>query len=141
MLAAMTFASFFGLTEYLGLGDKAEAYFNCTDPAFFVTRDENQLTGDKHLTLKGTINTPQQGYSYRFQFVNADGLYADGVISVGQPVSRDKRFGRGLPSIQQVQVEQKFNVPQSVRMLRIRVEGLTPMPTSFACDITQTPTN
>ncbi|MBY0428037.1 MAG: hypothetical protein K2Q32_02340, partial [Alphaproteobacteria bacterium] len=136
---ALTLASFFGLTEYLGLGDKAEAFFNCSDPAFFVVRDENQLTGDKHLELKGTINTPQPGFSYRFQFIGVDATQAYAVLSVGQQLSHNKRFGRGLPKMEQLQVLQKFTVPENVTMLRFRVEGLTPQPTEFMCDITQRP--
>ncbi len=145
MLTALTFASFFGLAEYLGVGTQADAYFNCSDPAFFVVRNENQITGDKHLQLKGTINAPQQGYSYRFQFVTVEPPQAYAILSLGQGLnqaqSQQQPYGRGLPSIQQIQVDQKFTVPQDVVLLRVRVEGLTPMPTEFGCDITQRPVN
>lgn len=141
MLAALTLSSFFGLTEYLGLGDKAEYYYACSDPAFFVVRNENQLTGDKHLELKGTINTPQQGYSYKWQFVSVEAPYAYADILVGQPLSADKRFGRGLPAIQQLQVDQKFTLPQQVTVFRFRITGLGPQPQQVQCDLTQTPTN
>lgn len=141
MLATLALSSFFGLTEYLGLGDKAEYYFGCSDPGFFVVRNENQLTGDKHLELKGTIPTPQQGYSYKWQFVSVEAPYAYADILVGQPLSGDRRFGRGLPSIQQLQVDQKFTIPQEVSIFRFRIVGLGPAPTHIQCDLTQTPSN
>lgn len=137
MFTALMLTSFFGLAETFGLGDKAEAFFNCSDPAFFVVRDENQITGTKHLELKGTINTPQPGFGYRFQFVGVEAPQAYAVLSVGQQLSSDKRFGRGLPKMSQLQVVQKFQVPENVTLLRFRVEGLTPMPTEFTCDISQ----
>lgn len=136
MIAALTFASFFGLAEYLGIGEQADAYFNCSDPAFFVVRNETQITGDKHLELKGTLNAPQLGYSYRFQFVTVEPPFAYAIISAGQQLSQ-QRFGRGIPAMQQIQIDQKFNVPQAVTALRVRVEGLTPQPYEFTCDITQ----
>ncbi len=139
MFTALTLASFFGLTEFFGVGDKAEAFFNCSDPAFFVVRDENQLTGEKHLELKGTLTTPQPGYSYHFQFVGVDDTKAYAILSVGQQLSKSRRFGRSVPAVQQLQVIQKFNVPADVTMLRFRVEGLSVQPTEFICDITQTP--
>lgn len=139
MFTALTFASFFGLVETLGLGDKAEAFFNCSDPSFFVVRDENQLTGEKHLELKGTINAPQPGFNYRFEFVGVEAPQAYAIISVGQQLSSDRRFGRSTPKVEQLQVVQKFRVPENVTMLRFRVEGLTPQPTEFYCDITQAP--
>lgn len=139
MFTALALSSFFGLTDYLGLGDKAEAFFNCSDPAFFVIRDESQLTGEKHLELKGTLTTPQPGYSYHFQFVGVDATKAYAIISVGQQLSKDRRFGRSVPAVQQLQVMQKFNVPGDVTLLRFRVEGLSPQPAEFTCDITQRP--
>jgi hypothetical protein len=139
MLPLLTLASFFGLADTLGLGDNADAVFHCTDPAFFVVRNENPLTGDTHLELKGTLNAPQQGYSTRFQFVTVEGNQAYAILSAGQKIGQDKRFGRGLPEIQPLQVDQKFNVPQGVTTLRVRVEGLSAQPTEFMCDITQAP--
>ena len=143
MLTMLTLASFFGLAETFGLdgqlGDKAEAFFNCSDPAFFVVRTENQMTGDKHLELKGTLTAPQRGYSYRFQFITVQEPQAYAILSVGQQLSTDKRFGRSQPAIQQLEVVEKFNVPQAVTLLRFRVEGLSAQPTEFICDITQPP--
>lgn len=141
MFTAFAFTAMFGLLEHMGLGDEATASYSCTDPAFFVLRNEAQITDKTYLQLKGTISTPQQGYSYRFQFVTVDGPQAYAILSLGQTLGNaaaaNKSYGRGLPSIQQVQVDQKFNVPATVGLLRIRVEGLTPMPSEFTCDITQ----
>ncbi len=139
MIMALVFTGFLGLADALGLGDTADAVYYCTDSAFFVVRNETPLTGDTHLELKGTLTAPQQGYSTRFQFVTVEGAQAYAVLSAGQQVGHGISFGRGLPAIQHLQVDQKFNVPQGVTTLRVRVEGLSPQPTEFMCDITQRP--
>lgn len=138
MLAAFVFSMLGNVTDAMGLGDKADYVFNCSNSTFFVVRNENQLSGQKTLELKGTLQTPQVGYAYRFQFLTVENAQAYAILSVGQPVNAGGGFGRGLPAITQMQVDQKFNVPDKTGLLRIRVEGLSPQPTEFTCDLTDT---
>lgn len=136
-MLALALLSTFGIVEFLGLGEKTDYYYICSHPSFFVTDDENQRTGDRYYTLKGVVATPQPGFAARFQFLNPGPPQAMAVLSLGQPVNPDG-FGRGLPSVAQVQIEESFHLPERTGLLTVQVEGLTAMPTQFSCDLTKT---
>lgn len=131
-MLAFTFASFLGLADFLGLGNSAKDFYLCSDPGFFVVKDENGLTGQKALVLKGVLKTPQRGFAYTFQFLGVNGPQAYAAISAGQPVSA----GRGLPAMGEIQIEQRFVLPEAVGLLHVRVNGVTAQPFEITCDIT-----
>lgn len=133
----------------VGLGDEANYFYACTDPGFFVIRNHSQVSGEDTLILKGTLTTPQAGYGYGLQMVSVSVAEAFAVLSVGQPVNANSNpangvyggvYGRGLPVMSSLQVEQPLNLPEKVGLLHVRVIGLTPQPTEFTCDITNATT-
>ncbi|NDE90694.1 MAG: hypothetical protein EB059_06100 [Alphaproteobacteria bacterium] len=132
MLPALAFS----LLSTFGLEDTPQAVYPCTTPAFSVTRNEKQLSGQHYLELKGVLAVPQPGYHYGFQFVTQQAPQAYAILSVGQAVQGNKPYGRGLPSVQQLPVNEKFNLPDAVTQLHVRIEGLTKQPVEFTCTIT-----
>lgn len=125
--------------DAVGLGPEAKNFNTCTDSAFFIVHDEVPVTGKKSVTLKGTLSTPQPGFHYAFQITSVDVAQASAILSLGQPLRGDGSFGRGMPAVTQLQIEQKIKLPETVGLLHIQVNGLTPMPTSFTCDLTLMP--
>lgn len=129
--------SAFGVAEFFGLGEVADDFYTCTHPSFFVTDNENRRTGMRFLTLKGVLSTPQQGFMARFQFLHPGPPEAQAVIAAGQPASPNG-FGRGLPSIGQLQINESFQLPEGTGLLHVQVEGLSAAPFQFTCDLTKT---
>jgi hypothetical protein len=138
-MLSLALLSFFGITEFLGWDEKTLAQTPCSNPSFFVMRVENGRTGDQAYVLKGTLQTPQPGFTYQFAFLNAQAPQVYAVLSAGQPVQMNnngtQKFGRGLPAVTPLQVEQSFTLPQGVGLLRVRVDGLSAQPFEFGCDI------
>jgi|ERR1043166_1572559 hypothetical protein len=142
-MLALALASFLGISDFLGMGEKTEYFYYCSDPAFFVTRDAAAWSGDQSLVLKGTLNTPQPGYAYTMQFLGVDGPQARVVIQTGQPASNGNPNGApnghgGLPAVTKLQVQEKLNfITDAVGLLHVRIEGLTAEPWEFTCDLTR----
>lgn len=126
----------FGMAEFFGFGENTDYYYLCSTPSFFVTDDENGRTGERYYTLRGVLATPQPGFMATFQFLSPGPPEASALLNVGQPVN--PAFGRGLPSITQLKIEQSFQLPERTGLLRIRVAGLSAQPYEFTCDLTKT---
>lgn len=136
-MLALTLATFLGISDFLGMGEKTEYFYYCSDPAFFVTRETAAWSEDQTLVLKGTLNTPQPGYAYHMQFLGTEGPQARVVIQTGQPID-PKGYGRGLPSVTKLQVREPLtHLTDAVGLLHVRIEGLTQEPWEFTCDLTR----
>ncbi len=122
MLAPLLFASLFSAAP-LAINDAAPGTFTCSDPLFKLVRDGSK--GD----LTGEIIVPQLGFTYHFmQFPPSNGEVR-ATITAGQPLSG----GRGVPQIDKLQVTERVNLPEGIRVVRLSIQNLTVQPREVIC--------
>lgn len=122
MLAPLLLASLF-TSPPVAINDVTPGAFTCNDPLFQLVRDGGKAD------LKGEIIVPQLGFTYHFmQFAPANGEVR-ATLTAGQPLSG----GRGVPQIDKLQVAERVNMPEGVRVLRLSIQNLTVQPREVIC--------
>jgi hypothetical protein len=120
-----------GVGGLFGMGEQTIESYICSDRNFVASRQEEEAKGDLGWRLRGTLKTQGNGFQSRFNFLGAQGNEAHMTLQVGQPMRMTPAQGW----VGQVQVNQKFNIPEQVNLLRIRVEGLTQQPYEILCSL------
>jgi hypothetical protein len=119
--------------DYLGMGDEAAESFMCSDPGFFVIRQEDASSGEQSWVLKGTLHVPAAGFMYRYSFLGVRGPEAFTQLQVGQPIT--PRY-RQQPSNAPMHVVKPLALPPGIGLLHIRVTGGGGAQQNVRCDLT-----
>jgi hypothetical protein len=129
MLAVLALTAALAPNPPLAINDVPPGSFGCNDPAFTIERD------GRHGTLKATLQTTTANAQYTFMQIEPVNGETVGVITVGEPIG----FGRSVPSISNLTVSEKINLPDGVNVFRIRVDNLRPQPVNVICAQTPVP--
>jgi hypothetical protein len=116
------------LASALVMGEGFSQSFTCDDPAFSLMRDGSAAT------LKGSVIAPQKGFSASFKGGEASGTALEAQLVVSQ-AKKEGSFGRGLPALETLTINESFILPETVSTLHLSVEGLSPKPRLITCQL------
>lgn len=119
--------------DYVGVAPENTDSFMCSDPGFFVIKQESQIRDSTVWILKGVLHVPAAGYAYQFKVLGARGPEFFTQLQVGQPITPQYRAQN--PS-SPLQVVQKLQIPNGVGLLHIMVSGGSRGSQEIRCDIT-----
>jgi hypothetical protein len=139
-MLTLALASFLGIADFIGLGDKVKSYHACSHSEFNLATRAPAFGGKEYLALIGKVKTPQPGYVYSFSFVNILASEEVGLLKFSQAVSPNgMTHGRNVPAVSDLTVNQKLEVRRDIRRIRVKVEGLTATPYEFTCELPTEP--